>query len=312
MKGKVLVVAGPTASGKTSLGVRLAKALDGEIVSADSMQVYRGMPIATAQPTEAEKEGVAHHLMGFLSPDAPFSVAKYQALAFQCIEDILSRGKVPILVGGTGLYIDAVVNNTQYLDSPAAPRRETLEAQLAAEGAQAMLERLRKIDPETAKMLHINDTKRIVRALELYEATGMTMSKQRELSHTQESPYAFCKFLLCAKDRQVLYERINRRVDQMLSDGLLEEAKTFFALKNAATSKQAIGYKELYPYLIGECTLEQAAEKLKMETRRYCKRQLTWFRKSADYIRLEIDSLSPEDLFLAAKRQSQLFLGEKL
>ena len=311
MKGKVLVVAGPTASGKTSLGVQLAKALDGEIVSADSMQVYRGMEVATAQPTAEEMQGIPHHLMGFLEPDEPFSVAKYQSLAFRCIDDILSRGKVPILVGGTGLYIDAVVNNTQFLDSPASSKREELEAQLAAEGAQTMLDRLRAIDPETAQALHINDTKRILRALELYETTGFTISEQRERSHQEESPYLFCKFLLCANDRQYLYDRINCRVDQMLSNGLLEEAKAFFALKKAATSKQAIGYKELYPYLNGECSLEQAIEKLKMETRRYCKRQLTWFRKSTDYMKLEIDLLSPKELILTAKTKSQLFLGEK-
>ena len=310
MKPKVLVVAGPTASGKTALGVALAKALDGEVVSADSMQVYRGMRIATAQPTLQEMQGVPHHLMAFLDPAEPFSVAKYQALAVSCINDILARGKVPILVGGTGLYIDAVVRNTRFIDCEPTQNRARLERELAEFGAEAMLKRLQEIDPETAATLHTNDSKRILRALELYESTGLTMSEQREQSHVEDSPFAFCKFLLCAEDRQVLYDRINRRVDLMLADGLIGEARRFFSLPTAATAKQAIGYKELKPYLDGVCTLEEATQRLKMETRRYCKRQLTWFRRYDDYHLLYIDRMTPKKLFASALEISESFLGE--
>ena len=311
MKQKVIVIAGPTASGKTSLGIRLAKALGGEIVSADSMQVYRSMPIATAQPTAEEMLGVAHHLIGFLQPSEPFSVAKYQALAFECINGILSRGKMPILVGGTGLYIDAVMQNTQFLACEPTPLRLRLEQELHSYGAEHMLQRLRDIDPETAASLHVNDTKRIIRALELDESTGRTLSEQRAQSHTQDSPYAFCKLLLCADDRAVLYDRIDQRVDKMLAGGLVNEAKAFFALAQAATAKQAIGYKELKPYLDGECSLETAVQRLKTETRRYCKRQLTWFRRYDDFIALPIDRLSPQALYETALQYCQTFLGEQ-
>ena len=312
MKPNVIVVAGPTASGKTALGIRLAKALDGEIVSADSMQVYRSMPIATAQPTLEEKQGIPHHLMAFLDPWEPFSVAKYQSLAFDCIGDILSRAKVPILVGGTGLYIDAVVRNTRFLDCEPTPVRAELEKELQTDGADALLERLRNVDPETAAALHVNDTKRIIRALELYESTGLTMSEQRAQSHCEESPYAFCKLLLCADDRSVLYRRIDQRVDQMLSDGLLQEAKAFCDLENASTAKQAIGYKELKPYFDGECSLEAAVERLKMETRRYCKRQLTWFRRYDDFLPLPIDRMTSQQLFETALHHCQTFFGVSL
>ncbi len=311
MKPKVLVIAGPTASGKTSLGIRLAKALNGEIVSADSMQVYRSMPIATAQPTAEEMQGIPHHLMAFLAPCEPFSVARFQSLALACIHEILSRGKVPILVGGTGLYIDAVVRNTQFLDCEPTPLREKLDADLASLGADAMLQRLREVDPETAASLHVNDSKRILRALELYETTGSTMSQQRAGSHTQESPYSFCKLLLCAEDRAILYQRIEQRVDQMLEQGLLQEAEAFFKLENTSTAKQAIGYKELKPYFDGECSLETAVERLKMETRRYCKRQLTWFRRYDDFFCLPIDRMEPQELFETALLHCQTFLGEQ-
>lgn len=312
MNAKVLVIAGPTASGKTTLGIQLAKALNGEIVSADSMQVYQSMQIATAQPTKEEMQGVPHHLIAFLEPWEPFSVAKYQSLAFDCINDILSRGKVPILVGGTGLYIDAVVRNTQFLDCEPTSLRAELENELQQKGAEAMLQRLREVDPETAENLHVNDAKRILRALELYESTGCTMSQQRALSHTIGSPYSFCKLLLCAEDRSVLYRRIEQRVDQMLAAGLIQEAKEFFALENASTAKQAIGYKELKPYLDGECTLEEAVDRLKIETRRYCKRQLTWFRRYDDFHTLPIDRMSPQQLFDSALQLCQNFLGENL
>lgn len=311
MKPKVLLVAGPTAGGKTALGVKLAKALNGEIVSADSMQVYKGMAIATAQPDEEEKQGVPHHLMAFLDPWEPFSVAKYQALAYNCIREIHSRGKLPILVGGTGLYIDAVVRNTRFLDCEPTLLRAQLEEDLKTLGPQAVYRRLCEVDPETAAGIHVNDAKRILRALELFETTGKTMTDQRVFSHTQESPFDFCKFLLCAADRSVLYARIDRRVDRMLSDGLLDEARAFFSLENASTAKQAIGYKELKPYFDGDCSLEAAVSHLKTETRRYCKRQLTWFRKYDDYHRLFIDLQTPEALFGSALYLSQRFIGEK-
>ena len=310
MKPSVLVVAGPTASGKTALGVALAKRLGGEVISADSMQIYRHMAIATAAPTKEETQGIAHHLIGFLEPWEPFSAAKYQALCLQRIEEIRSRGKLPILVGGSGLYINTVVDNTSFLDCEPTSFRASLAKQAEKRGGAAMLEELRKVDPETASHLHENDLRRILRALELYYATGETMTRQRDLSHLKESPYAFCILGLDASDRKFLYDRINRRVDLMLEAGLLEEAKAFFNLPQAATAKQAIGYKELAPYFNGTCSLEEAIEKLKMETRRYAKRQLTWFRKRSDVHWLMIDQESKEDLVNHAVKIYEAFLGE--
>lgn len=299
-KPLVVVVVGPTASGKTSLGIEIAKHFDGEIVSADSMQIYKNMDIATAKPVEEELAMAKHHLIGFLDIGESFSVAKYKLLALKAIDDILSRNKLPIIVGGTGLYVDTIINNTEFLDYSNSDIRERLTQRAENEGIEALYNELKKVDPESGKRLHINDTKRIIRALEVYYSTGETITRQCELSHLNDSKYRFCIIGLTAENRQVLYDRINLRVDMMVDSGLIEEAKNFFALDCGSTAKQAIGYKELKPYLDGLVSLDEATKKLKMETRRYAKRQLTWFRRNEKIHWLSIDALSKEALCQSA------------
>lgn len=295
-KAFIPIIAGPTASGKTSLSIELAKRLNGEIVSADSMQIYTSMDIATAKPDAEEMQGIPHHLIGIIEPGEEFSVAQYKLKATEAIEDILSRGKQPIVVGGTGLYIDTLMNNTEYLEYEKSDVRSTLEARNEREGTLSLLNELSSIDPETAEKLHVNDAKRIIRALEVYYSTGKTISEQRDLSHLNESPYRWCLIGLNAEDRRYLYDRINLRVDIMLRNGLIEEAKEFFASQASRTAVQAIGYKELRSYLDGEATLDDVIEKLKMETRRYAKRQLTWFRRYSEINWLMIDSCDGTEL----------------
>lgn len=295
-KPLVAVIVGPTASGKTSLSIEIAKKLGGEIVSADSMQVYRDMDIATAKPTEEEMDGIPHHLIGFLPVGECFSVAAYKELASKAISDIIKRGSFPIVVGGTGLYIDTLINNTEFLDYEKSDIRKKLEQKAENNGIATLFAELCEVDPETAKKLHLNDTKRIIRALEVYYSTGKTITEQRDLSHLNESEYDWCMIGLNADDRQILYDRINKRVDIMVNNGLIDEAKSFFESDYSATAKQAIGYKELKPYLDGHISLKQALEKLKMETRRYAKRQLTWFRKNEKIHWLKLDGHSTEEM----------------
>ncbi len=296
-KPLVAVVVGPTASGKTSLGIEIAKRLDGEIVSADSMQIYKNMDIATAKPTVEELSQAKHHLIGFLDPGEEFSVAKYKILATDAIDDILSRGKLPVVVGGTGLYVDTLIKNTEFLDYNKSDIRQRLEERALDEGIQVLYNELAKVDPAAAERLHINDNKRILRALEVFYSTGETITHQCEVSHLNESKYRFCIIGLTAQNRQYLYDRINYRVDLMLEQGLVEETKQFFALNLGSTAKQAIGYKEIKPYLDGLVSLEDASDKLKMETRRYAKRQLTWFRRNDSINWLTIDSMTKDELF---------------
>ena len=288
-KPLVVIISGPTASGKTGLSIEIAKRFNGEIVSADSMQIYKSMDIATAKPTKDETAEIRHHLIDFVEANENFSVAKYKQLALSAIDDILSRGKLPIVCGGTGLYIDTLMNNTVFLDYEDSGIRERLEKRKESDGIESLYEELKKVDPDTASRLHLNDSKRIIRALEVYYLTGKTISEQNSLSHKEESPYDFLLFVLSAHNREILYKRINDRVDKMLDMGLVEEAGSFFASDISKTAKQAIGYKELKPYLDGEISLETAVEKLKMETRRYAKRQLTWFRNKKNVNWLYID-----------------------
>ena len=295
-KPLAVVVLGPTASGKTSLGIEIAEKLGGEIVSADSMQIYENMDIATAKPTVQERSRVPHHLVGFVPMGEKFSVAKYKEKATQTIDDIISRGKLPVVVGGTGFYIDTLVKNTQFFDYEESDIREKLEERCEKEGIDVLFEELKEIDPKTAERLHINDSKRIIRALEVFHLTGKTITDQEEESHLTESKYRWCLIGLRAQDRQYLYDRINLRVDMMLKDGLLKETKDFFSRKISSTAAQAIGYKELKPYIDGYITLDQAVEKLKMESRRYAKRQLTWFRRNTDINWLDIDILKGDAL----------------
>lgn len=275
----LVAVVGPTASGKTGLGVAIAKHYGGEVVSADSMQIYRTMDIATAKPTQEEMDGVPHHLIDFWDPQEPFSLAQYVELAGKAIADIHRRGKLPVLVGGTGLYINTLLDNITLGDSGGD---EALRAELLREAEEKgngyLLSLLRSIDPETAENLHENNLLRIVRAIEVCRLTGTTMSEWVKRSREQETPYDFCMIGLNYKDRQNLYDRINLRVDGMMEAGLLEEAKKVLDAP-LQTSAQAIGYKELKPYLRGELPLETCVEKLKQSTRRYAKRQLTWFRR---------------------------------
>lgn len=296
LKPLVVVVVGPTAGGKSSLAIRIAKVLDGEVVSADSMQIYKKMDIATAKVTPEEADGVVHHLIDFVEPWESFSVAQYKELAVAAINDIISRGKQPVIAGGTGFYVDTVVNNTSFLDYEKSDIREKLLEKMQQEGCEVLYEKLLELDRGSAERIHPNDSKRIVRALELYYSTGLTMTAQRELSHLDESEYTFCIIGLNAENREFLYDRINRRVDLMLQNGLVEETKRFFADDYSSTAKQAIGYKELLPFLNGEISLEEASENLKRETRRYAKRQLSWFRRNKNINWLYIDKETPESL----------------
>ena len=280
-KIKVIAVVGPTASGKTALGVELAKRFNGEVVSADSMQIYKGMDIATAKPMPNEMQGIPHHLIDFVEPTDSYSVARYIEDAEKVIGDIISRGKMPIIVGGTGLYIDSLLGGIKFSDQPENQAvRAKLTAQAAEMGNLFMHQRLTQIDPEYAKNLHPNNTGRVIRAIELFELTGKTMSQQLAESKELPSKYSAVIIGIDFSDRAKLYERINLRVDIMLRDGLLTEAEEFYNNNADKTAAQAIGCKEFLPYFSGEKQLEECVEKLKMETRRYAKRQLTWFRRN--------------------------------
>lgn len=284
------IIAGPTASGKTALAIAFAKAVNGEVVSADSMQIYGDVAVGTARPTTGEMAGVPHHLMGFLPLDDKYSVARYQEDATAVFEEIYRRGKTPVMCGGTGLYIQSFMENRQLFEEQPNPELRKQYQELAQrEGNEVLLERLRQIDPETAERLHVNDLNRIVRALEVYDATGQTISQQVALSHSVPSPYTPCLFVLDFRDRQNLYDRINRRVDIMLENGLLDEAKRVLTTDPEATVTQAIGYKEFLPYFEGTISLEEAADRLRQQTRRYAKRQLSWFRRMQGVHTLWVD-----------------------
>ena len=279
----VVAVVGPTASGKTRLGVDLALRLNGEVVSADSMQIYQGMSIATAKPTAAEMQGVPHHLVDFLPPEERYSVARYVADAKAVIADITARGKLPVLVGGTGLYVDSLLGGIRFSQEQSVPElRAELYAQAAQLGNTAMHAALAEIDPDYAAALHPNNLGRVLRALELYRTTGITMSEQLKSSREKPSDYAPVMLGLNFSDRMLLYDRINCRVDAMLEQGLLDEVQAFYRAHDPKTAAQAIGCKEFLDYLNGAKTCAQCTEDLKRETRRYAKRQLTWFKRNAD------------------------------
>lgn len=289
----IIAVVGPTASGKTALAVELCKIFGGEVVSCDSMQIYRGMPIATATPTEEEMQGIPHHLIGFADPKESFSVAAYCTLANECINSIFARGKLPVLAGGTGLYYSSLTENITFTEQPDnALVREKLKLKAEKDGAQSLLDELAAIDPETAAALHVNNLGRIMRALEIYEITGITMTEAKRRSRLNPPTFSTTAIGLDARDRQYLYNRINRRVDIMLQNGLLDEAEHYYRELGGNTSAQAIGYKELYPYLKGEASLEDCVEHLKLATRHYAKRQLTWFHRDEKINFLNIDDYS--------------------
>lgn len=276
---KTVFIAGPTASGKTALGAALAKKFGGEVVSADSMQIYRGIHIASAAPDSDETLGVPHHMLEFLEPEQSFSVAEYVNAAREVIKDINARGKLPFVVGGTGLYISSLADNTVYADEPTdLDLRKELNTLFDQEGAEKMLERLSEFDPESAARLHPNNRRRIIRAFEVYRLTGHSITEQNILSKAGEKYIEPLLIGITYRDREKLYERINRRVDIMLENGLEDEARAALS-RSSGGAVQAIGHKELAEYIKGECSLSEAAESLKRQTRRYAKRQLTWFKR---------------------------------
>ncbi len=289
----LIAVVGPTASGKTALAIALAKELGGEIVSADSMQIYRGMDIATAKPTPEEMAEVPHHLIGFWPPEKPFSVAQYAVLAREKIDDILRRGRVPVLCGGTGLYIKAIVDHIQYEEETGgdAVLRERLRRQAQDEGNLAVWRQLQAMDPQTAERIHPNNLGRVIRAIEVMQVSGRSIREQEERSRQAPCPYHVLQIGLRYRNRENLYERIGRRVDAMAEAGLLEEARAVRQQGLTATAAQAIGYKELYDWMEGTLPLEEALENLKRSTRRYAKRQLTWFGADARIRWIEPDAL---------------------
>ena len=296
----VLAVVGPTASGKTALAVELAKRLGGEIVSADSMQIYKGMDIASAKPTEAEKQGIPHHMMDFLPPETPYSVAEYVKAARACILEIHKRQKLPILVGGTGLYVDSLLTDTQFIETETDfDLRARLETEFDALGGEKMLEKLATFDSDTAARLHPNNRKRIIRAFEVYTLTGKTMTEALAASREKPSPFTPCYIGIAYENREILYDRINRRVDIMLENGLLAEARAFFQ-GTPDTAAQAIGYKELKPYLDGVLSLDEAVENLKRATRNYAKRQITWFKRNPQIHWIYADTCSKQALLAQA------------
>lgn len=283
MSRKIAVITGPTATGKTALGVALAKKLGGEIVSADSMQVYQYMDIGTAKPTQEEMAGVRHHMIGVVSPFETYSVARYVPEATACVEDILSRGKIPIVVGGTGLYIESLISGRDFADQGDDGLRQELSVRYDQLGGAALLEELRCVDPNSGDKLHANDKRRIIRALEIYSLTGMTISEHDALTKRTPPRYDAHIIGLSYKDRAELYNRINLRVDAMFSNGLEDEVRRLLemGLGREHTAMQAIGYKEMLGVILENKDILEAKETIKMESRRYAKRQLSWFRRDS-------------------------------
>lgn len=281
MPPKIVVITGPTATGKSALGLALAKKCRGEIVSADSMQIYRYMDIGTAKPSAQDMAVVPHHMINIASPFERYSVAKYVEDAAACIEEILSRGALPIVVGGTGLYIESLISNRSFAEQSGSESRTALYGRYDQLGGEQMLRELKLVDPHSAGKLHANDKKRIVRALEIYETTGLTITEHDEMTRKMPPRYDACIFALTYSDRADLYARINRRVDNMMENGLLEEVRKLLSmgLTQEHTAMQAIGYKELLGVLQGRCAVSEAVEQIKMESRRYAKRQLSWLRR---------------------------------
>ena len=305
MKSKILAVVGPTASGKTGLAIELAKAYNGEVVSADSMQIYKGMTIATAKPSEQEMQGIPHHLIDFLDADKTYSVGQYVIDAEKAVSDIISRDKLPILCGGTGLYVDSFLNGIDFIDNSSNDViRKDLELMAEEKGVDFMLEKLASFDPTSAEKLEEQkNLKRIIRAIEFYMVTGITISEQNEKSRLINSKYEHIIIGLTASDRQYLYDRINKRVDRMIEQGLVEEAREVLSSSLSDTSSKAIGYKQLIPYFNGTEELEACVERIKMETRRYAKRQLTWFKRNENIIWINIDEFNTDaDIAQYAKK----------
>lgn len=314
-KQNVIAVVGPTATGKTSLGIALSRALNGEIISCDSMQIYRGLAIGTAQPTAEERAAVPHHLIDFLDVTENFSVSDYVKSAASVIETLAEKGKLPVLVGGTGLYVRALLRGFSFEEHAREDHlREELFQKADVMGPQTLYEELQALDPEGAAEIHPNNLKRVVRALEYCKLTGEPFSSQARRSKMTEPPYRSLLLVLSCRNREVLYQRIDRRVDTMLERGLLEEAKGLFELcgrcEKPPTASQAIGYKELFPYFRGEVPLEEAVEDLKRESRRYAKRQITWFSHEPEATALYLDDYETgQELVETAIQVCEAFLA---
>ena len=289
-KNKVIVICGPTASGKTALSIELAKQINGEIVSCDSMQIYKDMDIGTAKPTTEEMQGIKHYLIGYVSPEERYSVADYKIDAKKAIKEIIEKGKMPIVVGGTGLYLDSLIYEIEYQDIKLDEEyRKKLEKEVEEKGLKELYEKAKQIDEKAIEKISPNDKKRILRILEIYHATGKTKTQQEMESRKKEVEYDYKVYAL-DWDRQKLYDRINKRVDMMIKQGLIEEVKQILNKYDTfPTAMQGLGYKEVVEYLEGKLTKEEMIEKIKMETRRYAKRQLTWFRKNKQTIWLDAE-----------------------
>ncbi len=295
----LIAVVGPTASGKTALGVHLAKQYGGEVVSADSMQIYTGLDIATAKPTPEEMQGIPHHLIGCVPMERSFSVADYLELAKTTIAEINARGNLPILVGGTGLYVSSLLSNVQLAPTTQDTKlREQLYEIAREQGNAALHRQLEALDPEAAKEIHPNNLVRVVRAIEVCKTTGKTFTQCKAESHTKPGCYQALQIGITYADREVLYERINQRVEEMVQRGLVEEAQKVYENQSLRTAYHAIGYKELIPYFEKTMSLSDCIAKIKQETRRYAKRQLTWFRKNDDIQWIILDSFDKKQEIL--------------
>lgn len=288
MKEKVIVICGPTASGKTALSIELAKKINGEIISADSMQIYKEMNIGTAKPTKEEMQGIKHYLLDFVSPNERYSVAQYKQDAKNAIKEIISKGKIPIIVGGTGLYIDSLIYEIEYNDIKIDENyRKELEKIIEEQGLEKLYKNAMQIDPIAMEKISVNDKKRIMRVLEIYKATGKTKTEQELESRKKPVEFDY-KVYAINWDRETLYQRINKRVDIMIEQGLIDEVKNILEKYDKfPTAMQGLGYKEVVDYINGIYTKEEMIDKIKMETRRYAKRQLTWFRKNKQTIWLD-------------------------
>ena len=310
MKKKAIVVVGATASGKTALGVHIAKRFNGEVISADSMQIYKGMDIATAKPTIEEMDGIKHHLIDFIDVQSQYSVSNYCEDAKEVFDKIIENYKLPVIVGGTGLYIDSFLSNTKFLEAASSDNiRKELLLEAEKNGVESLYEQLKVIDPDAVKNIHPNNTVRVIRALEIYRTTGKTLTEQNKLSHAVESDIEPLYIGINYADRENLYSRINLRVDLMLEAGLLEEAKDFFKMNPSKTAFNAIGYKELKPFIDGDLAFDVCVENLKRETRRYAKRQITWFKRNKNINWVYADKLSKEELLEAVDELINDYLG---
>lgn len=310
----LVVLTGPTAVGKTALSIAFAKMIEGEIISADSMQVYRGMDIGSAKIRKEEMDGVPHHLLDILEPDEPFNVMIFQQLAKKAIREIYDRGHIPILTGGTGFYIQSVLYDIAFTEETDNSVRIRLEREAEEKGAAYLHEKLSAVDPVTAENIHANNIKRVIRALEFYELNGYPLSEHNERERQKKSPYLFCYYVL-NEPRELLYERIEKRVDQMLQDGLVAEVESLKekGCTRDMVSMQGLGYKEILDHLAGICTLEEAIDTIKKETRHFAKRQLTWFRREKEVTWVEKERFkNAQELLTFLIADYKKYIGSKL